>query len=250
MKVIGIIPARYESTRFPGKAIATLQKKPIIWHVHNQVMKVPNIDEVIVATDHELIFDTVIEFGGKAVLTSKDHKSGTDRIAEVAKKLDCDIIVNVQGDEPLINPKSIESAIRPIQNSDEIVMSTLMKRIVEPDEYVDPNVVKVVTCKNGYAMYFSRYSIPYYRNHQELSENLKVYPSYKHIGLYVYTKQFLLEYTKLPQTRLEISEQLEQLRALEYGYKIKVVETEFDTIGIDTPEDLEKAEKYMAKYNS
>jgi 3-deoxy-manno-octulosonate cytidylyltransferase (CMP-KDO synthetase) len=247
MKVKGIIPARYESSRFPGKVITELRGKPVLWHVYQQSMKVDFIDEVIVATDDERIRDVVLEFGGKAVMTSEDHKSGTDRIAEVAKNLDCDIVVNIQGDEPLIAPEAISSAIEPFLDDDKLQMTTLKRKITDIAELHDPNVVKVVTDQSGYALYFSRSPIPYRREWMEYRELNNDEVPYKHIGLYVYSREFLLEFTRFPQTPLEIAERLEQLRVLEMGYKIKVVETEFDTVGIDIPEDLKKAEELLGQ---
>jgi 3-deoxy-manno-octulosonate cytidylyltransferase (CMP-KDO synthetase) len=249
MIVKGIIPARYGSTRFPGKAIAELCGKPVIYHVWQQSIKVKLLDAVIVATDDEKIRDVVLDFGGKAVMTSSDHISGTDRIAEVVKSLHCDVVVNIQGDEPLIEPESISCAIQPFLEDKNLKMATLKKRITDISELNNPNVVKVVTDESGNALYFSRSPIPYkkeWMNDGKIDKDSTFYP-YKHIGLYVYSRDFLLELTKLTPTPLEISERLEQLRVLEHGYRIKVVETEFETIGIDTPEDLVRAKEYLLK---
>lgn len=230
-KIAIIIPARYASTRFPGKALADIDGKPMIQHVYSRCELVKDIDNVIVATDDTRVKEAVEAFGGKVVMTSLDHKSGTDRIAEVAKDLDVDIIVNVQGDEPLIEPKAIEQAIKPFYEDESVMISTLMTKINNEEEYNNPNVVKVVTDKDGFALYFSRSLIPFPRNKGQNSV-------YKHIGLYAYRKDFLIHLSEMEQTSLEKAESLEQLRVLENGYKIKVVETNYDTIGVDTPEDL------------
>jgi len=242
LKIAAIIPARYNSSRFPGKALAKIEDKTMIEHVYNRVSKADNIDEVLVATDDERIKFTVEKFGGKVKMTSSEHKSGTDRIAEVAKNLDVDLVVNVQGDEPLIKPLIIEQAIQPFYENNDLLMSTLKKKIDNLNEINNPNVVKVITDKDGYAIYFSRATIPYKRDGNELEEEY-----FKHIGLYVFQKDFLLKYSKLKNSKLEKSESLEQLRAIENGYKIKVVETAFDTVGVDTPEDLEYVKELMQR---
>ena len=242
MKIAAIIPARYNSSRFPGKALAKIEDKTMIEHVYSQVSKAKDIDEVLVATDDERIKVTVENFGGKVKMTSSEHKSGTDRIAEVAKNLDVDLVVNVQGDEPLIEPLMIEQAIQPFYENNDLLMSTLKKKIDNLNEINNPNVVKVITDKDGYAIYFSRATIPYKRDGNELEEEY-----FKHIGLYVFKRDFLLKYSKLKNSKLEKSEALEQLRALENGYKIKVVETAFDTVGVDTPEDLEYVKELMQR---
>lgn len=232
MKVTGIIPARYNSTRFAGKPLVDIAGKPMIQHVYERAVQAAVLDDVLVATDDERIYTRVEEFGGKAVMTSPDHATGTDRLAEAAAGLDSDLIVNIQGDEPLLAPESIEQAVLPLLKDTSVVMGTLKCRIDDTREISDPNVVKVVTDQNGYALYFSRSPIPYPR------EGEPVY--YKHIGLYVYRKDFLLRFASLPPTPLEQLEKLEQLRALENGYRIKVVETDHPAIGVDTPADLEK----------
>ena len=234
MKIAAVIPARYDSTRFPGKPLAKIDGKPMIEHVYERVKKAENIDEVLVATDDERIKEAVIDFEGKVEMTSSEHKSGTDRVAEVARELDVDIIVNVQGDEPLIEPVMIDQAIRPFKENNDLVMSTLKKKIDNLNEINNPNVVKVITDKNNYALYFSRSTIPYKRESSNFEADF-----YKHIGLYVYKKDFLLKYSEMETSSLEKTESLEQLRVLENGYKIKVVETAFDTVGVDTPEDLQ-----------
>ncbi|MGB7533074.1 MAG: 3-deoxy-manno-octulosonate cytidylyltransferase [Halobacteriota archaeon] len=237
-KIVVIIPARYDSTRFEGKPLAKINEKPMIYYVYQRSKKAKGIDAVIVATDDERIKNAVEKFNGKVVMTSKEHKSGTERVAEVAKKIDADIIVNVQGDEPLIEPKAIEEVVMPLVEDKNIRMSTLMIRITNEAEYNDANIVKVVTDKKGFALYFSRSLIPY----PGKKEHFKVY---KHIGIYVYRKDFLLELADMQQTPLEQIECLEQLRVLENGFKIKVVETNYDSISVDTPKDLEVVKKFI-----
>lgn len=237
VKVTGIIPARYQSTRFPGKPLADICGKPMIQHVYERAKAASVLEDVLVATDDARIYEAVTGFGGKAVMTSPHHSTGTDRLAEVATELDSDIVVNIQGDEPLLRPESIEQAVRPLLEDESLEMSTLKLRIENPEDVLDPNVVKVVTDLNGNALYFSRAPIPYPR------EGTTTY--YRHIGLYVYRREFLLRFAKLAPTPLETIEKLEQLRALENGYKIRVVETEYSAIGVDTPEDLEKVKQIL-----
>ena len=239
MKITAIIPIRYGSTRFPGKALALIKGKPMIWHVYQQVSLLAQFDRVIIATDDRRIYRCVSKFGGEVVMTSAQHSSGTDRIAEVARKLPCDLVVNVQGDEPLIAPEMIAAAIQPFFRDENLLMGTLKKRITEQVEVNDHNVVKVVTDQDDFALYFSRLPIPFLRK--------PATDYYKHIGLYVYRRDFLLKYTQLPPTPLEKSESLEQLRALENGYRIKVVETEFNSIGVDTPADIVRVEQLLAR---
>ena len=239
-KVVVIIPARYNSTRFEGKPLAEINGKPMIYHVYQRSKKAKCVDDVIVATDDERIKNAVEKFNGKAVMTSKEHRSGTDRVAEVAKKIDADIIVNIQGDEPLIDPEAIEQAVMPLVEDKNIRMCTLMTKIANEAEYDDTNIVKVVTDKEGFALYFSRALIPYPRE----KEHLKVY---KHIGIYDYRKDFLLELADMQPTPLEQIECLEQLRVLENGSKIKVVETDYDSISVDTPKDLEVVKEIIIR---
>jgi 3-deoxy-manno-octulosonate cytidylyltransferase (CMP-KDO synthetase) len=242
--IIAIIPARYGSTRFPGKSLVLIKDKPMVQWVYERTKRSALLDRVIVATDDRRILDAVASFGGEAVMTSPDHITGTDRIAEVARSLNCDIIVNVQGDEPLIDPRMIDEAVRPLAEDPTIPMGTLAKRITDPAEAVDPNVVKVVTDRKGHALYFSRAPIPWDRDHwagrSDLSSLPFSGPCYKHIGLYVYRRDFLLAYAAMPQTSLEAIEKLEQLRALENGHKIKVVITDHESFGVDIPGDLSK----------
>lgn len=236
MKVTAIIPARYAATRLPGKVLKDICGKTMIQRVYEQVSKANNLDQVIVATDDKRVYQEVESFGGRVEMTSKEHSTGTDRLAEVAKDLDSEIIVNVQGDEPLLNPAMIDQAVQPLLDDIEIKMSTLKHKIEDEEELEDHNAVKVVTDKDDFALYFSRSLIPYPRSEAEMT-------CYKHIGLYVYRRDFLLDYTNLEPTPLEKKESLEQLRALENGYQIKVVETEHQVIGVDTEEDLRKVRK-------
>ncbi len=223
--IIAVIPARYSSTRFPGKALADIKGKPMIQWVYERTRRSKLIDRVIVATDDERILSAVKSFGGEAMMTSSHHDTGTDRIAEVAKALDCDIVVNVQGDEPLIQPEMIDEAIAPLVQDASIPMGTLCRKIEDREEAFDPNVVKVVFDKNSFALYFSRAPIPWDRDAWAGKSSWKELslegPVYKHIGLYVYRRDFLLDYAHMPQTALEAAEKLEQLRALEHGYRIK-----------------------------
>jgi 3-deoxy-manno-octulosonate cytidylyltransferase (CMP-KDO synthetase) len=237
-KIIGVIPARYDSTRFPGKPLVNINGKPMIQHVWESSKKSKLINELYVATDDKRIYDTVTSFGGNAVLTSKKYKSGSDRIGEVIKNVKCVIVVNIQGDEPFINPLNIDKAIKPLIKDKNIQVSTLCTPIKHKDEINNPNVVKAVIDKNGFALYFSRFGIPFNR---DKAKNI-VY--YKHIGLYVYRKKYLLEFIKLKPPKLEKAERLEQLRVLENGTKIKVVITNIDSFTIDTNEDLKKLRLY------
>jgi 3-deoxy-manno-octulosonate cytidylyltransferase (CMP-KDO synthetase) len=240
--IVGVIPARYGSTRFEGKVLADLAGKPMIQWVYERAKQSKTLDELFVAVDDPRVQSVVEGFGGKAILTGMHHKSGTDRIAEVVEKMAADIIVNIQGDQPLIDPNMIDEAVQPMIDNPEIQMSTL-KREIEEDEFGDPGVVKVVVDENNFALYFSRSLIPY----PLYEESMRVY---EHVGLYVYRKDFLLEISKMPQGYLEKIESLEQLRVLEKGYKILVVETKMDKvagISVDTPEDLERVERIIEK---
>lgn len=232
MKVLCVIPARYASTRLPGKPLSMIAGKPMIQHVYERACQAEMPDEVVVATDNELVEKAVLDFGGKAVMTSPDHPSGTDRLAEVALMYpDVDVIVNVQGDEPMIPPEVIDNLAQVFANEADLNMAT-MKVEMEEADYDNPAAVKVVTDLNGNALYFSRSLMPYPRNKPE------GYKVFKHVGIYAYRRNFLLKYAALAPTPLEKAESLEQLRALENGYKIKVLESNFKGIGVDTPEDL------------
>ncbi|MBN1405488.1 MAG: 3-deoxy-manno-octulosonate cytidylyltransferase [Candidatus Omnitrophica bacterium] len=238
MKAIGIIPARYAASRFEGKVLADLLGRPVIQHVWERAKKARTLEGLIVAADDERIIKVVESFGGKAVFTSKSHPSGTDRLREIANPMDVDIVVNIQADEPLIHPFMIDEVVNALSEKPGISMATLYKKIDNPEDIDNPNVVKVVVDKDDFALYFSRSAIPFYRHN-----NSRIY--YKHIGLYAYTKDFLFTFANLPPSYLEKAEALEQLRALENGYKIKVLETKYNTIGIDTPQDLEKAKEML-----
>jgi len=236
MNVIGVIPARYSSTRFEGKVLADVLGKPMIQHVWERAKQARILDELIIACDDERVFNAAKEFGAKAILTAKAHTCGTDRIIEVINPLDVKVVVNIQGDEPLIDPMMIDMVARPLLDDSSLSMATLMKKIENTAEIHDPNTVKVVVDKNNFALYFSRAAIPHYAENSEV--NTLNY--YKHIGLYSYTKDFLFTYRNLPVSQLEKIEKLEQLRVLQEGYKIKVLETKAETIGVDTPQDLER----------
>ena len=239
MKVLGVIPARYGSTRLPGKALVDICGQTMIQRVYQRAAKASCLDGLIVATDDERILNEVRRFGGCAVMTSVHHRTGTDRIAEAVSKMEADIVVNVQGDEPLLDPRCIDQVVAPLIEDPTLPMSTLRTPLTNPEDVQDPNFVKVVVDKNEYALYFSRYPIPYVRS-AELAA-----PHYLHIGLYAYRRDFLLTYASLPSTPLERSEALEQLRALEHGYRIKVPLTEWDSISVDTPEDLERVRRLV-----
>jgi 3-deoxy-manno-octulosonate cytidylyltransferase (CMP-KDO synthetase) len=244
MKITAIIPARFASVRFPGKVLADILGKPMVQHVYERTAKAAMVSEVIVATDDEQVAAAVRAFGGRVEMTDKGHETGTDRLAEVAARLDSDIIVNVQGDEPLIEPAMIDEAIKPLFEDSSVLIGTLKSRIKTLHDFLSPNVVKVVTDCTGFAIYFSRSPIPNFRDKWNDLKDEKFVSGkilcYKHVGLYVYRREFLLRYARMSPTFLELAEKLEQLRVLENGYRIKVVETKFETIGVDTPGDLEK----------
>ena len=233
MKVLCVIPARYASTRLPGKPLALIAGKPMIQHVYERACHAVMPQEVVVATDSKIVADAVKEFGGKVMMTSPDHPSGTDRLAEVALSYpDSDVIVNVQGDEPMIPPEVIDRLAQAFADDKDLNMATL-KTLMGEEDYNNPNAVKVVTDQNGYALYFSRSLLPYPRNRKV---DFKVY---KHVGIYAYRRSFLLSYAAYEPTPLEQIEGLEQLRVLENGQRIKVLESKFQGIGIDTQEDLD-----------
>ena len=241
MKVVAIIPARFNSQRFPGKLMEKIGGKELILFTYQNILKTKFFDEVIVATDDKSIFDLIENNGGKAQITAKNHESGSDRIAEVAKNVEADIIVNVQGDEPFIKKEDLESLINIFKNDTEkeIDLASLMEEIKFKEDIENPNNVKVVTDHNGNALYFSRSVIPFDR---EIQPNTKYY---KHIGIYAFRREALLSFSGLKRGFLESTEKLEQLRYLENGYKIRLAISKNPTIGIDTPEDLEKAKEYL-----
>jgi 3-deoxy-manno-octulosonate cytidylyltransferase (CMP-KDO synthetase) len=232
-KILGVIPARFHSTRFPGKVLAPIASKPMLQHVYERASLSQYLTSTIIATDDERVYDAARRFGARVRMTRSDHASGTDRAAEIASAENAEIIVNIQVDEPLIDPSAIAAAILPMAH-DPISSWRPSRRDQDPLEITDPNVVKVVTNHAGDAIYFSRCPIPYDRDRSAST------PYFKHIGLYVYQRDFLLNYSALPVGRLEQSERLEQLRALENGYNIRVVETEYESLGVDTPEDLHR----------
>lgn len=243
MKVVVIIPSRYQSSRFTGKPLADVLGKPMIQHVYERVLRSKTASLAAVATDDRRILEAVEKFGGRAILTSPEHPSGTDRIAEAVETLglaDMDIVVNVQGDQPTFEPAQIDEVVQPLLEDPSVDFSTLIYRIRRDEEVTDPNAVKVAFDKDHFALYFSRSTIPFVR------ERGKKADYWKHHGIYAYRKSFLIAFTRLPQGTLEKLEALEQLRALEHGYRIKVVETEFDSIEVDTPADLERVKALLA----
>ncbi|NLX19466.1 MAG: 3-deoxy-manno-octulosonate cytidylyltransferase [Desulfobulbus sp.] len=243
-KVVAIIPARYHSNRFEGKPLALIQGKPMIQHVVERAWRVPALTEVVVATDDERIARAVTSFGGTWVMTRRDHATGTDRLAEAAHLLalgDQDIIVNIQGDQPVFPPEVIEQVVRPLVDDPSLPMSTLIYKIIRPEEITDPNHVKTVFDSHGNALYFSRASIPFQRDADGTQQ--PVY--YKHLGVYAYRKNFLTTFVGLPEGRWERFEKLEQLRALEFGYTVRVVLTEHDSVEVDTLSDLERVEQLL-----
>ncbi|MDD5115807.1 MAG: 3-deoxy-manno-octulosonate cytidylyltransferase [Candidatus Omnitrophica bacterium] len=243
MDVIGVIPARYSSSRFRGKVLVDIMGKPMLQHVWERAKASRILDELVIACDDEMVQKVASGFGAKTVMTSREHACGTDRISEVVNPLDVKVVVNIQGDEPLIDPMMIDSAARALLGDSSLSMATIMRKIDDPAEAADPNVVKVVVGKNDLALYFSRAPIPYLAPNSDLKEATY----YKHIGLYAYTKDFLFTYKNLPVSYLERTEKLEQLRVLSEGFKIKMIETKIDTISIDTPEDLERLKVLLQK---
>ncbi len=245
-EVIAIIPARYESNRFPGKPLARIAGKSMIQHVVERAQAVKMLSRVVVATDDSRIAQCVEQFGGEYVMTRKNHVTGSDRLAEAAEILkisEHDVVVNIQGDQPLFPAEVVEQVVQPLLDDPALPMSTLIYKIIRPEEIQDPNHVKTVFDKNNFALYFSRSPIPFQRNPDE-----KIKPTYyKHLGFYAYRKGFLLSFVALPEGEWEKFEKLEQLRALEYGYKIKVTVTRHDSIEVDTPEDLLRVEQYLLK---
>jgi 3-deoxy-manno-octulosonate cytidylyltransferase (CMP-KDO synthetase) len=241
-RIVALIPARYDSSRFPGKALADLCGKPMIVHVYERVRQARGLENVIVATDDRRIADVVTRYGGAARMTQSSHRTGTDRIAEVALDLDCDIVVNPQGDEPLLDPRMIEDVVRPLLQEATVSMTTLRRPITDPADYFNPHVVKVTVDAAGDALYFSRAAIPAVGADNAGHE---VPPCHAHIGLYAFRRDFLLHFAALPRTPLERIESLEQLRVLEHGYRIRTVLTPHATVGIDTPQDLERAREHL-----
>ena len=241
MKIAVIIPARYDSTRFPGKPLALFNGKPMIQQVYERASSSDIVTNIAVATDDQRIFDVVCGFGGKAVITGKENRSGTDRVAEAAEKIGLDqddIVVNIQGDQPKVHPRHLLDVINPFKIEPDTAMSTLAFKIVNKDEITNPKDCKVTFDSTGYALYFSRSPIPCARDADT------IFDTFKHLGIYAYTRQFLETFRNLPEGRLEAIEKLEQLRVIEYGYQIKVAITEFDSPEVDLPEDIPRIEKF------
>lgn len=251
MRIVAVIPARWQSTRFKGKVLADLNGKPMIQHVWERVKRAHSVGEVIIAVDKDKVQKAVEAFGARAVFTSPEQPSGTDRIAEVMADVDADVVINVQADEPLIHPLMIDELASVFEYEKEVQMATLIKRIHKKEDIVNPNVVKVVVDRKGDALYFSRSPIPYIRGKMtEAQTNPEVMQDiseryFKHVGMYAYTKEFLFTFKNLPKSILETEECLEQLRALEHGYRIRTIETRYETIGVDTPEDLERVKEIL-----
>jgi 3-deoxy-manno-octulosonate cytidylyltransferase (CMP-KDO synthetase) len=241
-KILGVIPARFSSSRFPGKVLALISSKTMLQHVYERACQARYLTSTIIATDDDQVHTVAKSFGARVIMTRPDHLSGTDRVAEAASAENAEIVVNIQGDEPLIDPAAIDTAILPLVHEPSVVMATLKKRIEYPREITDPNVVKVVTNAENDAIYFSRCPIPYMRQDSGGSIGTAYF---KHIGLYVYKREFLLGYSSLPVGPLEQAERLEQLRAIENGFRIRVVETEYESLGVDTPADLERVSRLV-----
>jgi 3-deoxy-manno-octulosonate cytidylyltransferase (CMP-KDO synthetase) len=235
-RILGVIPARYSSSRFPGKSLATIAGKTMLQHVFERAGRSRYLSALVIATDDQRIYEEARRFNAPVRMTRADHLSGTDRVAEVASSESAELVVNIQGDEPLIDPDAIDTAVLGVLGDESAPMGTLKKKIEDPRDIGDPNVVKVVTDHRQHAIYFSRCPIPYDRGQGA------VY--FKHIGLYVYRRDFLLGYSQMPVGPLEQAERLEQLRALENGYPIRVLETEYESLGVDTPEDLERVRSF------
>ena len=236
IRVLGVIPARYASSRFDGKALADICGKPMIQHVYERASQACSYDQIVVATDDERIERVVLAFGGDVVMTPRDCPTGTERVGIVAKQIEHDIVANIQGDEPLLAPEMLDTLVRPFLEEPDVLVSTLQQRIDVQQDYFDPNVVKVITDQHGFALYFSRASIP---GNKTLGWNTE-FPYYRHVGLYAYTRETLMRFLTLEPTPLEKIEGLEQLRFLENGISIRVMETDHRCIGVDTPADLER----------
>ncbi|MDE1921401.1 MAG: 3-deoxy-manno-octulosonate cytidylyltransferase [Candidatus Omnitrophica bacterium] len=246
MKTIGVIPARFGSTRFPMKVLGQIGGKPLVRHVWEKACLCRQLDEVLIACDHDEVFKTARLFGAQAVMTDPHHPSGSDRIAEAVKEREVDVVVNIQGDEPFIDPAAIDALAVLLKQDAAILMATVIKEISCEADFLNPNVVKCVVDGQGNALYFSRAPIPHHRG-----KTFALTPkNYKHLGLYAYRKSFLIEFTRWPKGALESAEELEQLRALEHGVRIKTTVTEHESMAVDTPEDLQKANAWYAKLKS
>ncbi len=237
---MGVIPARYGSSRLPGKALADLQGKPLLYHVYHRSCRARSLDRVLIATDDERIHKAALGFGAEVVLTGSEHRSGTDRIAEAIQSMAADIVVNIQGDEPLIDFRSIDQTVGLLEEDSSADMATLKAPVSNVEDLVNPNVVKVVTDEKGYALYFSRAPIPYLEKEEDVPGHF-----YRHVGLYAYRRDFLIQFTQWGPSMLEKLEDLEQLRALEHGARIKVGLTGTHVFGVDTPEDLQRIRKLV-----
>jgi 3-deoxy-manno-octulosonate cytidylyltransferase (CMP-KDO synthetase) len=246
MNVVAVIPARYDSTRFPGKPLAPIAGKPMVQHVFERAKAAQRVGRVVIATDDERILRAVAEFGGDAVMTRSDHRSGTERMAEVATQIEADIYVNVQGDEPLMDPAAIDAVVAALEEDDSVKVGTVCVPVAEPAQIMDPNVVKVVVDFQGDALYFTRAPVPWVRDEKQAVGQFHR----KHLGLYAYRRETLLEFPTLPPGDLEKLEQLEQLRLLENGYRIRVVETERDSIGVDVEQDIARVEAVLQQAES
>jgi 3-deoxy-manno-octulosonate cytidylyltransferase (CMP-KDO synthetase) len=245
LSAIGVIPARYHSSRFPGKPLVDLMGKPMIQRVSERAAEARSLSRVLVATDDERIRDAVLAFGGEAVMTPSGIPSGTDRMAFVAKNLEAELFVNIQGDEPMIEPDEIDMVVRILSDDAGADVGTLVKKIDRPDELESPNTAKVVLDEAGYALYFSRSPIPYFRDGTDAGVKIRKHPYWKHIGIYSYRREFLLQYARWEPTPLERAEKLEQLRVLEMGYRIKTAETPFEPVCVDTPADAERVRNLL-----
>jgi 3-deoxy-manno-octulosonate cytidylyltransferase (CMP-KDO synthetase) len=247
IRSLGVIPARYGAQRFPGKPLAMIARKTLVQRVYEQATKSTRLDKVIVATEDTRILEAVEAFGGDAMLTSPDCATGTDRVAEVALAYDCDLVVNIQGDEPLMRPEMIDQLVEAMLSDPKCVMGTLARKLESAANLDNPNVVKVALAQNGNALYFSRSRVPFVRDatSNDSTEWLKLAKFYKHLGIYAFRREFLLEFVQLPQSLLEKTEKLEQLRALENGFAIKVLITPHDSIGVDRPEDVVLVEEIL-----
>jgi len=243
-RAVGIIPARYGSTRLPGKPLIDLAGKPMIQWVLENAKKASSLIDVFVATDHSRIFQKVKEMGCEAFMTPSELSSGTDRIAFVAKEIDAEIVVNIQGDEPFLHPEDIDRVVHLLEEDPVPSVGTLVKRIQRKEEWESPNTAKVVVDENGYALYFSRSPIPFFRD-GKAKDMFSQYALYKHVGIYSYRKDFLLQFAQWSPTPLEQIEKLEQLRVLQKGYRIKTAETPFDPICVDTPEDVARVREWI-----
>jgi len=245
VRTVGIIPARYGSTRFPGKPLATILGKSMIQRVYEQASAASLLDEVIVATDDERIVSATQGFGGLAMMTSSNARNGTERIAEVAQNLDATLVVNIQGDEPVIDPEAINQLVRAMRDEHVAPVGTLIKPMTDARVLSNPNIAKVVVDDHNYAIYFSRSAIPFLRDRGDMTEWVQHFSYYQHIGLYIYRREFLLEMVNWAPSKLEEAEQLEQLRVIERGFKIKVAVTTSDSISVDVPDDIFKVEQHL-----